>query len=160
MQARLAELEVSLASSKEAEANAQTELETVRAKAAQLGSAMQSRVVAAETETESCRNELQAAMRDQEDRHAKHINGLKDQLQEMQAEAAAKVAADANTHAELSALRGVDSALKEVILFCPLLFGHIPFVMDLVCPGHTELSLPVSVGSLLLLPEIGGGTRE
>jgi hypothetical protein len=114
MQARLAELEASLASSKEAEANAQAELETVRAKAAQLGSAMQSRVVAAEAETESCRSDLQAAMRDQEDRHATRVEGLKAELQELRVEASAKVVAEANTHAELSALRGVDNALKEV----------------------------------------------
>ena len=115
MQARLAELEALLASSKEAEANAQTELEAVRAKAAQLGSAMQSRVVAAEAETDSCRSELQAAMRDQEDRHATRVEGLKAELQQLRVEAAAKVVAEANAHAELSGLRGVDNALKEVI---------------------------------------------
>lgn len=114
MQARLSELEASLASSREAEANAQTELEAVRAKAAQLGAAMQSRVVAADAETESCRSELQAAMRDQEDRHATRIESLKAELQELRADAAAKVVADSKTHAELSALRGVDDALKEV----------------------------------------------
>jgi hypothetical protein len=114
MQARLSELEASLASSREAEANAQTELEAVRAKAAQLGAAMQSRVVAADAETESCRSELQAAMRDQEDRHATRIESLKTELQELRADAAAKVVADSKTHAELSALRGVDDALKEV----------------------------------------------
>ena len=118
MQARLSELEVLLASSREVEATAQIELEAVRAKAAQLGASMQSRVVAAEAETESCRSELQAAMRDQEDRHATRIEGLTSELQELRADAAAKIVADSKTHAELSALRGVDDALKEVKIIC------------------------------------------
>ena len=93
---------------------ARAERQEARAKAAQLGAAMQSRVVAADAETESCRSELQAAMRDQEDRHATRIESLKAELQELRADAAAKVVADSKTHAELSALRGVDDALKEV----------------------------------------------
>lgn len=114
MQARLAELEASLVDSQEAEANAQAELEAVRTKAGQLGSAMQSRVVAAEAETESCRAELQAAMRDQEDRHATRIDEVNNELEKLRAEATAKVVEDAKTLAELRALRGVDDALKEV----------------------------------------------
>jgi hypothetical protein len=111
MLSRLAELEAQAAAAKEAEATAQAELVSVHEKASQLGAAMQSRVVAAEAETEECRSELQAAMREQEARHAHRTENLQAEVDELRGELG-----DLGTvQAEVSALRGVDAALKEAV---------------------------------------------
>ena len=115
MQARLKETEALLAASREAEALVQTELESVKGKAGQLGAAMQARVVAAEGETASCRAELQAAMREQEERSSARVSGLQAELEELRGEAAGEAAAFMKVQAEMQGLKGVEEALQEAV---------------------------------------------
>lgn len=115
MQARLKETDALLGASREVEAAGQAELESVKGKASELGASMQARVVAAESEVASCRAELQAAMREQEERSSVRVEGLLAELEELRGQAAAQRISEEHVKAELQGLKGVEVALQEAV---------------------------------------------